>query len=49
MIAFDNAQSFAAKGKFIKSKKLRGFSLWEAGGDSNDILLDSIRKAVGSY
>ncbi|EKM79886.1 hypothetical protein AGABI1DRAFT_72570 [Agaricus bisporus var. burnettii JB137-S8] len=49
MVAFDNAQSFAAKGKFVKSKGMRGFAMWEAGGDSNDILLDSIRKAVGSY
>jgi chitinase len=48
MVAFDNTQSFAAKGSFIKSNGLRGFAMWEAGGDSNDILLDSIRKAVGS-
>ncbi|KAK7062037.1 chitinase [Favolaschia claudopus] len=47
MISFDNAQSFAAKGDFIKSKGLGGFSMWEAGGDSNDILIDSIRKAAG--
>lgn len=47
MVSFDNAQSFAAKGKFIKSKGLRGFSMWEAGGDSNNILINSIRKAAG--
>ncbi|EAU84319.1 endochitinase [Coprinopsis cinerea okayama7 len=47
MVAFDNAQSFAAKGNFIKSNGLRGFATWEAGGDYNDILLDSIRKAGG--
>lgn len=47
MVSFDNAQSFASKGKFIKSKGLRGFSMWEAGGDSNNILITSIRKAVG--
>lgn len=45
MISFDNAQSFAVKGEYIKSKGLRGFSMWEAGGDSNNILLDSIRKS----
>ncbi|KAG1806095.1 glycoside hydrolase superfamily [Suillus subaureus] len=42
MISFDNVQSFAAKGKYIKDTKLRGFSMWEAGGDYNDMLLDSI-------
>ncbi|KAF9567358.1 chitinase [Agrocybe pediades] len=47
MVSFDNAQSFAAKGKFIKDTKLRGFATWEAGGDFNDILLDSIRKGAG--
>ncbi|KAI0769395.1 chitinase [Trametes elegans] len=46
MVSFDNAQSFAAKGEFIKSQNLLGFAMWEAGGDSNDILLDSIRGAV---
>jgi chitinase len=47
MISFDNAQSFAVKGEYIKSKGLGGFSMWEAGGDSDDILLDSIREAAG--
>ena len=47
MVAFDDATSFAAKGDFIKSQNLRGFAMWEAGGDSDDILLDSIRKASG--
>ncbi|KAJ7828667.1 glycoside hydrolase family 18 protein [Mycena olivaceomarginata] len=32
MISFDNAQSFGAKGGFLKSKGLGGFSMWEAGG-----------------
>ncbi|EPQ57125.1 chitinase [Gloeophyllum trabeum ATCC 11539] len=43
MIAFDNAPSFREKGTFIRSAGLRGFSMWEAGGDSNDILLDAIQ------
>ncbi|KAF6762204.1 chitinase [Ephemerocybe angulata] len=47
MVSFDNAQSFAAKGNFIKNSGLKGFALWEAGGDSNSILLNSIRGAVG--
>ncbi|KAK7054155.1 chitinase [Favolaschia claudopus] len=47
MISFDNIPSFAAKGKFIKSKGLAGFSVWEAGGDYADLLLDSIRRGAG--
>lgn len=47
MIAYDDAQSFAAKGKFIASENLRGFAMWEAGGDSQDILLNSIRASSG--
>ncbi|TFK20366.1 endochitinase [Coprinopsis marcescibilis] len=47
MVAYDNEQSFSAKGNFIKNKGLRGFATWEAGGDYNDILLNSIRKAGG--
>lgn len=47
MISFDNAQSFAAKGKFIKETGIRGFAMWEAGGDFNDILLDSIIETSG--
>ncbi|KAJ7591605.1 endochitinase [Mycena floridula] len=47
MVSFDNTQSFAAKGKFIASSGLRGFAMWESGGDQSDILLKSIRKAAG--
>ncbi|KAI0344492.1 chitinase [Trametopsis cervina] len=47
MVSFDDAPSFAAKGKFIQTEGLRGFAMWEAGGDSDDILLDSIRQASG--
>ncbi|KAJ8495473.1 hypothetical protein ONZ45_g12843 [Pleurotus djamor] len=46
-VSFDDARSFAAKGAFIKEKGLVGFSMWEAGGDPDNILLDSIRDAVG--
>jgi len=48
MVSYDNVQSFAAKGSFIASDGLRGFAMWEAGGDSNDILLDSILAATAS-
>jgi len=47
MISFDNAQSFTAKGKYIKDTGLRGFTMWEAGGDYNDILLDAVTEALG--
>ncbi|KAG7097363.1 hypothetical protein E1B28_004713 [Marasmius oreades] len=45
MVSFDDARSFAAKGEFIRANGLAGFSTWEAGGDSNNILLDSIRSS----
>ena len=47
MVSFDDAPAFAAKGKFIQSEGIRGFAMWEAGGDFNDILLDSIRAGAG--
>ncbi|KAG2360563.1 glycoside hydrolase superfamily, partial [Suillus spraguei] len=47
MISSDNLRSFAAKGKYIKETGLRGFIMWEVAGDYHDILLDSIREAMG--
>ena len=47
MVSFDNPQSFAAKGSYIKEAGLRGFAMWEAGGDYNDTLIDAIRLAAG--
>ncbi|KAF6747206.1 glycoside hydrolase superfamily, partial [Ephemerocybe angulata] len=45
MISYDNAESFAEKGKFIYDNKLGGFAVWHILGDSSDnILLDSIHK-----
>ncbi|KAF5374569.1 hypothetical protein D9757_010183 [Collybiopsis confluens] len=43
LISYDNVQSFSLKGEFIKNMGLGGFSMWEAAGDLNDTLLDSIR------
>ena len=37
----------AAKGQFIADMGLAGFAMWEAGGDSGDILLDAISGAMG--
>ncbi|EIW51657.1 glycoside hydrolase [Trametes versicolor FP-101664 SS1] len=47
MVSYDDAESFAAKGRFINEAGLRGFAMWEAAGDSNDILLDAITNAIG--
>lgn len=46
-VSYDDAKSFAIKGQYILDHGLKGFTLWEAGGDYKDILLDSIRSAVG--
>ncbi|TFK64051.1 endochitinase [Pluteus cervinus] len=45
-ISYDDAKSFAAKGHFIANMGLRGFSMWEAGGDYHDTLTTSIRNAA---
>ncbi|KAI0263099.1 glycoside hydrolase [Gloeopeniophorella convolvens] len=47
MVSYDDAISFTAKGKYIADAGLAGFAMWEAGGDSKDILLDAISSAVG--
>ncbi|KAF7421024.1 hypothetical protein PC9H_011543 [Pleurotus ostreatus] len=47
MISFDDKRSFQMKGMFIKVKQLRGFAMWEAGGDSNDVLVRTLRDAAG--
>jgi chitinase len=44
MVAFDNAQSFASKGDYIKTTGLKGFAMWEAAGDPNDFLINAIRE-----
>lgn len=46
MVSFDDTRAFTAKGGFIKSQGLRGFSMWEAGGDSQDLLLNAIRSGM---
>ncbi|KAJ3893612.1 glycoside hydrolase family 18 protein [Lentinula edodes] len=47
MVSFDDATSFAAKGEFINSMGLKGFSVWHILGDYNDILLDAVSSAMG--
>ncbi|RKL06739.1 hypothetical protein BFJ68_g10136 [Fusarium oxysporum] len=48
-VSYDNAASFYDKGKFVLKNKLAGFGTYEAGGDYNNILIDSIRSAVGLH
>ncbi|KAI6044412.1 glycoside hydrolase family 18 protein [Pisolithus marmoratus] len=47
MISYDDAVSYAAKGRFIEELGLYGFVMWEAGGDYDNILLSAIRSAGG--
>jgi chitinase len=46
MISYDDATSFAAKGTFIKNSGLRGFAMYEAGGDYNGILINAIKNTA---
>lgn len=46
MISYDDARSFAAKGNFIKDEGIRGFAMWHAVGDYEDMLVDSIIEAM---
>jgi len=48
MVSYDDDSRIAAKGKYIESTGLAGFSMWETGGDSHDILLDAINSAMGN-
>jgi chitinase len=45
-VSYEDPDSFAYKGEYIRTTGLRGFSMWEAGGDYKDALLDSIRECI---
>lgn len=47
MVSYDDATSFAAKGKFINEQGLAGFAMWNVAGDYNDVLLNAISDAMG--
>ena len=47
MVSYDDARSFEAKGTFIKNYRLRGYAMWEAAGDYNDILINAIKQGGG--
>ncbi|KAJ7822719.1 glycoside hydrolase superfamily [Mycena olivaceomarginata] len=44
MISYDDGRSFTAKGEFISSRDLAGFSMWDLAGDYNNILLNAIQR-----
>lgn len=46
-VSYDNAKSMAIKGQYILDKGMKGFALWETGGDYQNILVNSVRTAVG--
>lgn len=35
-----------AKGQFIKAHNLKGFGMWETGGDYYSFLIDAIRSEI---
>ncbi|KAJ7282704.1 chitinase [Mycena rebaudengoi] len=43
LLSYEDPQSFAAKGSFVRANQLAGFSMWEVGGDPQAVLLDAIR------
>ncbi|KAK7036169.1 glycoside hydrolase family 18 protein [Favolaschia claudopus] len=47
MVSYDDAKSFGLKGAYIADNNLAGFAVWDATGDYNDILLDSLHSAIG--
>lgn len=47
-VSFDDTRASEVKGRYIADTGLRGFSTWEAGGDSKDLLLDAILDGIGS-
>lgn len=46
-VAYDDARSYTEKGKFITENKLKGFAMYEAGGDYKNILVNAIRAGAG--
>jgi chitinase len=43
MVSYDDPQSMRAKGQFVKAQNLRGFAMWEVGGDYHAFLIEAIR------
>ncbi|KAL0066347.1 hypothetical protein AAF712_006606 [Marasmius tenuissimus] len=47
MVAYDNPQSWSAKGQYIADAGLGGFAVWQAGDDYHDMLLNAVRRGSG--
>ncbi|KZT70436.1 glycoside hydrolase family 18 protein [Daedalea quercina L-15889] len=45
MVSYDNTKSFAAKGEYIQQAGLKGWAMWEASSDYNNLLVGAIRSA----
>lgn len=48
LFSYDNPQSFTAKGQYISQAGLRGFAMYEVGGDYNGLLINAINGAMSS-
>ncbi|KAH9926799.1 glycoside hydrolase superfamily [Fomitopsis serialis] len=46
MVSYDNAESFLAKGQYIREAGLRGWAMWEAASDYNNTLVEAIRSTT---
>ncbi|KAI7778038.1 hypothetical protein LA080_002675 [Diaporthe eres] len=46
-VSYDDAESITIKGEYIINTGLKGFAMWEAGGDYNNIIVDAARKSTG--
>lgn len=48
LFSYDDPQSFTAKGQYISQAGLRGFAMYEVGGDYNNLLISAINTAMSS-
>lgn len=46
-VSYDDAESITVKGEYIVNTGLKGFAVWEAGGDYNNIIVDAARQSTG--
>ncbi|KAH8765982.1 family 18 glycosyl hydrolase [Diaporthe sp. PMI_573] len=46
-VSYDDAESITVKGEYIMNTGLKGWAVWEAGGDYNNIIVDAARKSTG--
>jgi chitinase len=46
-LSYDDAESITIKGEYIVSTGMKGFAVWELGGDYKNIIVDAARKGTG--